>query len=102
MALRPRTARRSSWTRAAAAEAADKLESGVCRRRAGTGGRHPPPPRKGAPRGAECGEQRGRAVRGARRRACAERAGAPMAGGRAVRADARSRVHIEAPGGLGM
>jgi len=73
----------------------------VCRRGAGTGEGHPLP-RKGAPRGVECGEQRGRAVRGARRRACAERAGAPMAGGRVVREDARSRVHIEAPGGPGM
>ena len=40
----------ANWRVAPASEAADGLESGVCRRGAGTGGRHPLP-RKGAPRG---------------------------------------------------
>ena len=51
----------------------------MSRKGAGAGA-SPPSHRKGALTGAEYREQRGCAVRGARRRACAERAGAPLGG----------------------
>jgi len=81
MVSRPRAARRTNWRAAAAGEPPDGLEGGGSRQGPGDrGGRDALFPAFAPGGGAECEGQRERVMRGAGRRACAERAGDSLEG----------------------